>query len=76
MDNHVSIYFVYQLKTEKIMDEPGVLSVRMDGQTNKLVDMLAASRGVSRSDWLRIVITAAVRDQCVELTVKQIKEAA
>ncbi len=58
------------------MDEPGVLSVRMDGQTNKLVDMLAASRGVSRSDWLRIVITAAVRDQCVELTVKQIKEAA
>lgn len=58
------------------MDEPGVLSVRMDGQTNKLVDMLASSRGVSRSDWLRIVITAAVRDQCVELTVKQIKEAA
>ncbi len=58
------------------MDEPGVLSVRMDGQTNKLVDMLAASRGVSRSDWLRIVITEAVREQSVTMLAKQIKEAA
>ena len=55
---------------------PAILSVQTDGVTAKLVDMLATNQGISRSDWLRRVITNAVREQSVTMLAKQIKEAA
>lgn len=55
---------------------PAILSVQTDGVTAKLVDMLATNQGISRSDWLRKVITNAVREQSVTMLAKQIKEAA
>jgi len=55
---------------------PAILSVQIDGVTAKLVDMLATNQGISRSDWLRRVITNAVREQSVTMLAKQIKEAA
>jgi len=55
---------------------PAILSVQTDGVTAKLVDMLAANQGISRSDWLRKVITNAVREQSVMMLANQIKEAA
>ena len=55
---------------------PAILSVQIDGVTAKLVDILATNQGISRSDWLRSVITNAVREQSVTMLAKQIKEAA
>ena len=55
---------------------PAILSVQTDGVTAKLVDVLATNQGISRSDWLRKVITNAVREQSVTMLAKQIKEAA
>ncbi len=55
---------------------PAILSVQTDGVTAKLVDILATNQGISRSDWLRKVITNAVREQSVTMLAKQIKEAA
>ncbi len=55
---------------------PAILSVQTDGVTAKLVDVLATNQGISRSDWLRKVITNAVREQSVAMLAKQIKEAA
>lgn len=55
---------------------PAILSVQADGVTAKLVDVLATNQGISRSDWLRKVITNAVREQSVTMLAKQIKEAA
>lgn len=55
---------------------PAILSVQTDGVTAKLVDILATNQGISRSDWLRSVITNAVREQSVTMLAKQIKEAA
>ena len=55
---------------------PAILSVQTDGVTAKLVDILATNQGISRSGWLRSVITNAVREQSVTMLAKQIKEAA